>query len=65
MIEMPTVAHAAHLVRTGKHSAVALAKLCLGAIGASNAELNASVHLDVEGALKMASAVDGVVRAGR
>ena len=65
MMEMPTVAHAAHLVRTGQLSAVALAELCLGAIDASNTELNAFVHLDPEGALKMASAVDNVVRAGR
>jgi aspartyl-tRNA(Asn)/glutamyl-tRNA(Gln) amidotransferase subunit A len=65
IMEMPTVADAVHLVRTGQLSAIALTELCLQAIGAYNEDLNAFVHVDAEGALKMASAVDTVVRAGR
>ncbi|HUZ41242.1 MAG TPA: amidase [Acidimicrobiales bacterium] len=64
-MEMPTVADAVHLVRTGQLSAVALTELCLEAIGAYNEELNAFVYVDAEGALKTASAVDAVVQTGR
>jgi aspartyl-tRNA(Asn)/glutamyl-tRNA(Gln) amidotransferase subunit A len=64
-MEMPTVADAVHLVRTGELSAVALTELCLEAIDAYNEELNAFVHVDAESAMKSASAVDAVVRSGR
>jgi len=64
-MEMPTVTEAAHLIRTGQLTAVALTEMCIEAIKASNAELNAFVHLDPQGALEMAATVDGVVRAGR
>src|SRR6478735_2580177 len=47
-MEMPTVLQAAALVRTGEASAADLVELCLDAIDARNATLNAFVHLDPE-----------------
>lgn len=62
---MPSVVDAARLVRTGELSAVSLTEMCIETIGASNVTLNAFVHLDADGALRAASAVDAAVRSGR
>ncbi|HEY7948753.1 MAG TPA: amidase [Acidimicrobiales bacterium] len=62
---MPTVADAAHRIRRGEESARSLTRRCLDAASGAGAELNAFVHLDAEGALAAAAAVDKAVAAGR
>jgi Asp-tRNA(Asn)/Glu-tRNA(Gln) amidotransferase A subunit family amidase len=64
-MDMPTVAEAAHRIRNGEESAVSLTRRCLDAVANANADLNAFVHLDAEGALAAAEAVDEAVGAGR
>ena len=49
-MEMPSTLEAAHLVRRGHVSAAELLGTCLEAIEDRNGELNAFVHLDVDGA---------------
>ena len=64
-MEMPSTLEAAHLVRRGHLSAAELLELCFEAIEERNGELNAFVHLDVEGARAQADAVDRELAAGR
>jgi len=64
-MDMPTVVEAAHRIRTGEESAESLARRCLEAVANGNSDLNAFVHLDAEGALSAARAVDEAVRAGQ
>ena len=64
-MEMPTVLDAAHRVRTGQLSAVELTRSCLEAVEEDNGGLNAFVHVDPDGALSAAAAVDAEVRRGR
>lgn len=61
---MPSAIVAAAQVRSGDRSAVALTEQCLDAIAKRNPELNAFVHLDPEGALEAAAAIDAQVAAG-
>ena len=63
--EMPTVIAAAAAVRSGAVTAVELTLRCLAAIGEGNPALNAFVHLDPDGALATAVAVDATVSSGR
>jgi aspartyl-tRNA(Asn)/glutamyl-tRNA(Gln) amidotransferase subunit A len=63
-MEMPTVVDAARRIRNGDESAEGLVQRCIDAV-AANADLNAFVHLDPEGALAAAAAVDAAVAAGR
>ncbi|MGD9705812.1 MAG: amidase [Acidimicrobiia bacterium] len=62
---MPTVVDAARSIRSGESSALRLMEACLAAIDRLDPGLNAFVHLDRDGALAAASAVDDDVRAGR
>ena len=64
-LNMPTVIEAARSIRNGERSAVDLMQSCLAAIAQTNSKLNAFVHLDAEGSLAAARAVDAQVRAGR
>ena len=64
-MEMPSTLEAAHLVRRGHVSAAELLGICLAAIEDRNGELNAFVHLDVDGARAQAEAVDRELAAGR
>ena len=64
-MEMPSTLEAAHLVRRGHVSAAELLGTCLEAIEDRNGELNAFVHLDVDGARARAGAVDRELAAGR
>jgi aspartyl-tRNA(Asn)/glutamyl-tRNA(Gln) amidotransferase subunit A len=64
-MDMPTVTDAAHRVRNGEESASLLTRRCLEAVSHANADLNAFVHVDAEGALAAAAAVDAAVAAGR
>ena len=64
-MEMPSTLEAAHLVRRGHVSAAELLGICLEAIEDRNGELNAFVHLDVDGARAQAEAVDRELAAGR
>jgi len=57
-MDMPTVAEAAALIRTGGCSAEELVRRCLDTIEQRNGALNAFVHLDPDGALDAARAVD-------
>ena len=57
-MDMPTVAEAAALIRTGGCSAEELMRRCLDTIEQRNGGLNAFVHLDPDGALVEARAVD-------
>jgi aspartyl-tRNA(Asn)/glutamyl-tRNA(Gln) amidotransferase subunit A len=57
-MDMPTVAEAAALIRTGGCSAEELVRRCLDTIEQRNGALNAFVHLDRDGALDAARAVD-------
>jgi aspartyl-tRNA(Asn)/glutamyl-tRNA(Gln) amidotransferase subunit A len=63
-MDTPTVAGAAHRIRTGEESATHLVRRCLDTV-AANADLNAFVHVDAEGALAAAAVIDGAVAAGR
>ena len=63
-MDMPTVTDAARRIRSGQASAVRLAQRCLDTV-AARADLNAFVHVDAEGALAAAAAVDATVLAGR
>ena len=63
-MDMPTVADAAHRIRRGEDSAARLVEACLDSV-AVNADLNAFVHVDANGALAAAAAVDAAVAAGR
>jgi aspartyl-tRNA(Asn)/glutamyl-tRNA(Gln) amidotransferase subunit A len=63
-MDMPTVADAAHRIRNGEESAASLVRWCLDTV-AANADLNAFVHVDAEGALAAAAVVDAAVAAGR
>ena len=62
---MPTVLDAAAAIRQGELGAGELVTACLTAIDERDGELNAFVHLDPEGALVRARAVDDLVAAGR
>jgi len=62
---MPSVVDSAQRIRSGEQSAEALTRECLEAVAAANVDLNAFVHLDGDGALAAARAVDAAVRAGR
>ena len=64
-MELPTVVEAATRVRRGEESATELVRRCLDAIGEADGDLHAFVHLDPDGALAEAAAVDGEVAAGR
>jgi aspartyl-tRNA(Asn)/glutamyl-tRNA(Gln) amidotransferase subunit A len=64
-MDMPTVVDAAHRIRHGEESAASLVKQCLEAVAKADADLNAFVHLDAEGALAAAEIIDGAVAAGR
>jgi len=64
-MDMPTVADAAHSIRTGQESAEDLTRRSLDAVAAAETDLNAFVHVDAEGALAAARTVDAAVRAGR
>ena len=64
-MDTPTVADAAHRIRHGEESAAKLTQRCLDAVANANADLNTFVHLDAEGALAAAEAVDATVAAGR
>src|ERR1039458_318997 len=64
-MDMPTVADAAHRIRSGEESAASLTRRCLDAVANANADLNAFVHVDAEGALAAAAAIDATVAAGR
>lgn len=64
-MDMPTVAQAAHRIRTGEESAEALVRRCLDAAAAADADLHAFVHLDAGGAVAAAREVDAAVLAGR
>lgn len=62
---LPTVIDAAAAIRRGDLGASELTAVCLTAIDRRDGELNAFVHLDPEGALVRARAVDDLVAAGR
>lgn len=62
---MPTVLDAAAAIRRGDLGAAELVTACLSAIDERDGDLNAFVHLDPEGALVRARAVDDLVAAGR
>ncbi|MCB1003451.1 MAG: hypothetical protein KDB35_04620 [Acidimicrobiales bacterium] len=62
---MPTVIEAADAVRSREVGAVELTAACLAAIDRRDEGLNAFTHLDPEGALVRAKAVDDRVAAGR
>ncbi len=62
---MPTVLDAAAAIRQSELGAGELVTACLTAIDERDGELNAFVHLDPEGALVRARAVDDLVAAGR
>ncbi|MFM8356582.1 MAG: amidase [Gammaproteobacteria bacterium] len=55
---MPSTIEAAQLIRSGDLGAVELMRASLDAIARANPQLNAFVHLDVDGALAAARAVD-------
>ena len=63
--EMPTVVDAAARIRTGEASAEALVRRSLDVVARSDPQLNAFVHLDGDGALAAARAVDRIVADGR
>ncbi|WP_049748156.1 amidase [Mycolicibacterium goodii] len=60
-----SVVETAALVRSGALTARAVVQQALDRIGECNATLGAFVHVDAEGAMQRASAVDESVRAGR
>ena len=62
---VPNVLDAAAAIRRGVLGASELTAACLTAIDGRDGELNAFVHLDPEGALVRARAVDDLVAAGR
>ena len=64
-MEMPSVAEAAQLIRSGRLSAEELTVSCLDAIERHNPGTNAFVYLDAEHARAEARAVDAAVRDGR
>jgi aspartyl-tRNA(Asn)/glutamyl-tRNA(Gln) amidotransferase subunit A len=64
-MDMPTVVDAARRIHNGEETAADLTRRCLEAVADANAELNAFVHIDAEGALAAATAVDTAVAAGR
>jgi Asp-tRNA(Asn)/Glu-tRNA(Gln) amidotransferase A subunit family amidase len=64
-MDMPTVVDAAHRIRNGEESAARLTRRCLDVMADANADLNAFVHIDIDGALAAAVAIDAVVTAGR
>lgn len=61
---MRTVVEVAEAVRSGGWSATEVVEECLAAIEARNGDLNAFVHLDVEGARSRARDIDGMVVRG-
>jgi aspartyl-tRNA(Asn)/glutamyl-tRNA(Gln) amidotransferase subunit A len=63
-MKMPTVVDAAKEIRAGQLTSEALTRACIDAIQRHNPALNAFVHLDTEGALAQARAVDRLVRSG-
>jgi len=63
-MDMPSVVEAAHRIRNGEESAESLTRRCLDRVAAVDGELRAFVHLDAEGALAAAAAVDAAVLAG-
>jgi len=63
-MRMPTAIEAADAVRSGRRSAEELLDTCLAAIAHANPQLNAFVHLDVDGARAAARAVDRTVARG-
>lgn len=62
--ELASASELADAVRAGERSAVEVLERCLAAIDAHNAELNAFVVLDVDGARAAAEAVDAAVARG-
>lgn len=62
---MPTVVDAAAAIRRGELGAAELTEACLDAIGRTNGELNAFVHVDPDLARAEARRVDAAVAAGR
>ncbi|HVN50352.1 MAG TPA: amidase family protein [Acidimicrobiales bacterium] len=58
MTEMPTMVEAATAIARGDTTAVELLERCAAAIDAHNDELNAFVHLDLDGARRAAADVD-------
>ena len=61
---MESVIETAEAVRSGRRSASEVLEESLARIEAANSQLNAFVHLDPDGARRMARAVDDAVRAG-
>ena len=64
MEEMPTMVDAADAIATGETTAVQLLERCIARIEARNEELNAFVHLDLDGARAAAVDVDARVARG-
>ncbi|MGD0880553.1 MAG: amidase family protein [Acidimicrobiales bacterium] len=64
-MEQIGIVEAARRIRTGDLSAETLVRSCLDSVERRNPELNAFVHVDVDGALAAAAAVDRSIRAGR
>lgn len=64
MAELPSATEAADAVRRGEMSARALLDQCVAAIEERNEQLNAFVHLDLDGARARASEIDEQVRRG-
>jgi aspartyl-tRNA(Asn)/glutamyl-tRNA(Gln) amidotransferase subunit A len=61
---MPDVHQVAAMVRSGEVSATELVQICLDRIEATNAELNAFVHVDTVAALVAAQRIDDLRRSG-
>jgi aspartyl-tRNA(Asn)/glutamyl-tRNA(Gln) amidotransferase subunit A len=64
-MDQPTVLDAARRIRTGEESSEQLTARCLAGVNQADPDLNAFVHLDAEGALAAARAVDAAVAGGR
>ena len=64
-MSMPTVVEAARAIRSGATTSEALTRQCIAAIERHNPTLNAFVHVDFDGALAAARAVDRSVRDGK
>ena len=61
--EMPSMRDAAEAIRLGRYSASELLERCIAEIRAHDGELNAFVHLDLDGARAAARAVDDAIAA--
>jgi len=62
--EMPSMGDAAEAIRLGRYTASALLERCIAEIAAHDGDLNAFVHLDLDGARAAARAVDAAISAG-